>query len=125
MKNFIPCLGSGFGVGFLKNLLEFFYGIMRINLGGGQAAVAQQFLYSIEVRPIVHQMGGKAVAQDMGAFFLDGGHRRQMLFHKAINRPWLQLLTFFRENTLIRHHTHWLFRDVSPAGPGLTPWIWE
>ena len=43
---------------------------MGVNLGGGQAAMAQQFFHSVQIGAIIHKMGGKSVAEHMGAPFI-------------------------------------------------------
>ena len=80
---------------FLKNLFQFLDRIMGIHLGSSQAAVTQQFLYSIDIRAIIHEVSGKTVAQNMRAFFLDSSNLGKVLFYKRIYRPGLKGPAFF------------------------------
>ena len=79
----------------IEHFLQFLDRIMRIYLRGRQAAMAQQLLYSIEIGAIVHQVGGKAVAQDMGTFLLHRGNQREIVFYKRIHRSGLQGFSLF------------------------------
>ena len=56
-------------MGGLINFLEFFDGVVGIDLGGGQRRMSQQFLYGIEVSPVVQQLCCKSVPEDMGRLF--------------------------------------------------------
>ena len=49
-------------MGFFMYILQLFYRVMGIHLGGRQTAVTQQFLHRIQVRPMIHQVGGKTMA---------------------------------------------------------------
>ena len=55
---------------FFVNCLQFFNGIMGINLGGCKTAMSQQFLDCIEIRAIIHQVSGEGMPEHMRAFFI-------------------------------------------------------
>ena len=52
---------SGFWMGFFVNIFKLFDGIMRVNLGGRQAWVAQQFLDRIKIRAVIAHVRGKTM----------------------------------------------------------------
>ena len=41
-------------------------GEMGVDLGGGKAFVAQHFLHGAQIGTILHQLGGKAMAEAVG-----------------------------------------------------------
>jgi len=60
---------------FLVDILQLFYGVVGVYLGGCQAAVAQKLFNRVQVRPIVGQVGGKSVAQHVGTALFYGGYQ--------------------------------------------------
>ena len=50
-------------------------GVVGIHLCGGKAAVAQQFLYGVNVGAVVRKVRGKGMAQDVRAALFDGGYQ--------------------------------------------------
>jgi hypothetical protein len=52
-----------------KHGLEFFHGVVGIYLGGGQVGMAELIFHCIEVGPLVEQVGGEGVAEQVRTSF--------------------------------------------------------
>jgi len=59
--------GIGAGVGGVVDLFHAIGGQVGVDLGGGEALVAEEFLDAAEVGAVVEQVGGEAVAEGVGA----------------------------------------------------------
>ena len=57
-------------MGLLMNILQFTDRIMGIYLCGRKTAMPKQFLDRIQIRPMIHQVGGKTVPEYVWAFFI-------------------------------------------------------
>lgn len=58
---------------------------MRINLGGCQLAVSQQFLNASKVGSAVEQMGGEAVSEGVGAGVVAQSRAGEVFLQKPAN----------------------------------------
>ena len=65
--------------------LEFFQRVVRVNLGRGKAAVAQQVFDGIQIGSLVEQMRGKRVAQHVRAAFA-GLRLGQVFAHNPLDQ---------------------------------------
>ena len=72
-------------------------GIVRVDLGGGQAAMTQQLLDGIEVGPVVKQMSGKTMPQHVRAFLLNGGGLAQDLVDQGPGITGVEFFTGLRK----------------------------
>ena len=52
---------------------------VRVDLRGGEALVAQQAAYGLDVGAVIEHGGGEGVAQDMGRALLHGGDERELI----------------------------------------------
>ena len=77
------------GVGLFMHVPEFFNGVMGIDLGGSQAAMTQELFYRIQVGPMVHQVGGKTVAQNVRTFFVKCTYGRKRLVDQVVSILWV------------------------------------
>src|SRR3989339_427472 len=71
----LGCLLSGGSAPWVEFLVGAFEAVavhMGVNLGGGDVGMAQHHLHGAEIRAMFQQVGGKGVAEHMGAdFFVD------------------------------------------------------
>ena len=72
-------------VGFFVFLLQFGKGRMRIDFGGVEAFVAEEFLDGFEVRSVVEHYSGKGVAKHVGAPLALRGDEREVVAHGALH----------------------------------------
>ena len=68
---------------------------MGINLRGGQTTVPQKLFNSIQVGAIIHEMGGKGMAEHMGAFFVKGACCPQNPVDKQVSIFRVKPFSFF------------------------------
>jgi len=69
---------------------------MGVDLCGGQAAVAQEFLYRIQIGPIVHQVCRKGMTEHMGAFLVQGTGLAQHLVYQQVGILGVEFFPLFR-----------------------------
>ena len=60
-------------------------GYVSVNLRGGYAGVAEQGLHSADVRAVLQQVGGKAVAQGVGRNFFYNAGKTAIFFYYALD----------------------------------------
>ena len=79
----------------LMDVPELLYGIMGINLGGGQTAVSQQLFDRVQVCPVIHQVGGKTMSEHVWTFLIKRTGFSQHLVYQCPGIPRIKLLPFF------------------------------
>jgi hypothetical protein len=67
------------------NFLEFSNCIVCVDLRGGQAAVTQQLLDSIQIGPLVHEVGGEGVSEHVGTFLIQRSGSAQVFVDQVPN----------------------------------------
>src|SRR5687768_18413055 len=77
---------SGFGVRLVVDLDELLHGDVRVDLGGGEAGVAEELLYVAEVGAAVEEVRGEGVAQGVRADVVDARADLDVLVHHAADR---------------------------------------
>src|SRR5919107_180118 len=77
---------SGFGVRLVVDLDEFLHRDVRVNLRGGEARVAEEFLDVAEVGAAVEEVRGEGVAQGVRADVVDARADFDVLVHHAADR---------------------------------------
>ena len=87
------------------NLLQFFDGIMRIDLRSGQATVSHEVFDGVEVSTVVKQVCGKGVAQDMWASLLKRSHCRQVFFYDSLNQHGVSGFSFVGQKQYVSSST--------------------
>ena len=83
------------------NGFELFYGVVRIDLGGGETAVAQNGLDGVQVRAVVQQMGRERVPDHVWAAFVYCGHHIQIFTNNSIDRLRVKLFTVCGDKDII------------------------
>ena len=58
---------------FFIDIFQLFNAVVGVHLGSSQAAVTKQFLYRVQVGPIIGKVGGKTMPEDMWTFLFNGG----------------------------------------------------
>ena len=58
---------------------------MGVNLRGGNAGVAEQGLDGADVRAVLQEVGGKAMAQRMRGNFFDNAGQAAIFFYNALD----------------------------------------
>ena len=67
------------------DLFEVLAGDVGVDLGGGEVGVAEQLFDGLDVAPFVEDVGGEAVAEDVGADAVGVGERRHVAFHCEVH----------------------------------------
>ena len=73
------------------DLFEVLAGDVGIDLGGGEVGVAEQLFDSLNVASFVEDVGGEAVAEDVGADAVGVGERCHVALHREVHVLWRDL----------------------------------
>jgi len=76
------------------NFLELPNCIVCIDLRGGQAAMTQQLLDSIQIGPLIHQVGGEGVSEHVGTFLIQSSSSAQVFVDQVPNVFGIQRFAF-------------------------------
>ena len=67
------------------DLFEVLAGHVGVDLGGGEVGVAEQLFDGLDVASFVEDVGGEAVAEDVGADAVGVGERRHVFLHCQVH----------------------------------------
>ena len=75
-------------VEFFMDIPELAVGHMSVDLRGGNVGVTEHYLYRADVGAVVEEVGGEAVAEDVGSDFVHNARFGGIVLHHSFDGAW-------------------------------------